>query len=131
MRMMSTGPVRTGLYMLAAALVSACAAGTAADPVNDTSGAVAGASVFVVQNNQATSGDIIVYLEPDGRGQRHTLGTVAAGATGTFNHTADRGYYTLIAADNRGQSESSRFNIPGPSTVTWIRSTNRVTVRGR
>lgn len=131
MRMMSRGPVRTGLYVLAATLVSACAAGPAAEPVNDTSGAVAGASVFIVQNNQATAGDMIIYLEPEGRGQRQTLGTVAAGATGTFTHTADRGYYTLIAADNRGQRESNRFNIPGASTVTWVLSTNRVTVRGR
>jgi hypothetical protein len=131
MRRVSRGAVHASVLLLAA-LSAACAANTAADsePVTETA-VVGGASVFVVQNNQADGRDIVVYLEPEGRGERRTLGTVGVGRTGTFNHDAARGYYTLIAAHNFGESKSSRFNVPGPSRVTWVLSTDRVTVDPR
>ena len=129
---MSRGPVRLAAVLLAA-LSTACAANTAgsSEPAAGSDDAVAGANVFVVQNNHMEGRDVIVYLTPEGRGERQRLGTVGAGETATFTQPVERGYYTLTAAHNLGENTSSRFNIAGPGTVTWVLSTNRVTFRSR
>ena len=129
---MSRGPVRFAAVLLAA-LSTACAANTAGNsaPADGTADVVSGANVFVVQNNHRDGRDVIVYLTPEGRGERQRLGTVGAGETATFNQPVERGYYTLTAAHKLGESTSSRFNVAGPGTVTWVLSTNRVTFRSR
>lgn len=127
---------RTGFRMVRAAMVllvtAAAACATSPEPAADPSAAVGATDTqFIIQNNHTDGRDMIVYLEPQGRGERHRLGTAPAGQTATFNHTPERGYYELIVAHNMGDMRSDRFNIPGPSTVRWVLNTNRLTVSGR
>lgn len=118
--------------LLAAALSTGC--GAAAQPAGEVVAggpAAAGASSFTIRNNHEVGRDMVIYLEPEGRGERQTLGTVAAGATATLNHVVPRGYYWLIAAHNLGEIKSDRFNVPVPSNVTWTMAPSRVVVAPR
>jgi hypothetical protein len=124
---MGTGTMRfaRGLMCLAVPLLVGCAA--AETMPGDAAGAP-GETSFVVQNDHTNRRDLIVYLEPEGRGERRQLGRVAAGQTGTFAVEAERGFYRLIAAHDLGDMRSDRFNLLGPSTVRWQLSVGRILV---
>jgi hypothetical protein len=127
---MGTGKMRITrtLMWLMVPLLAACAA---AEPMPGDAAGVPGETSIVVQNDHTNRRDLIVYLEPEGRGERRQLGRVAAGQTGTFSVEAERGFYRLIAAHDLGDMRSSRFNLLGPSTVRWQLSVDRVLVNRR
>lgn len=118
-----------GAVLLPAAFVLGCAANPAAEPA--TAAGAPGASAVTVVNNHTSNRDMIIYLEPQARGERHTLGTVAAGQTATFSHAIPTGYYEMTAAHDMGEFRSTRFNVPGASDIRWVLNTNRVTVSSR
>lgn len=122
-----------GAVLLPAAFLIGCASSPSAEPTagaGDTS-AVTGASVVTVLNNHSSAREMTIYLEPQGRGQRQRLGTVSPGQTATFSHAIASGYYTLTAAHDMGELNSSNFNVQGASNVRWVLNTNRVTVSSR
>lgn len=111
--------------LLLATVTAACASAPAAE--QDMGNATAALSTIVVQNNHGDGRDLIIYLEPQGRGERQQLGVVAVNQTRTFTHAMEAGYYTFIAGHNLGDVESERFNITGPSDIRWTLVPNRVT----
>ena len=117
--------------LLLACLIGGCAANPSPEAEGASANAVTGITTVTVRNNHSEGRDLVIYLEPSGRDERRTLGTVAAGASATFNVASVRGYYTLIAAHNLGEINSSRFNIPGPSEITWTLQPSRVVVTPR
>lgn len=124
---------RSALALLAVLAIGACASGGAADGAAGGAAAAAadGMSVITVQNNHTAARPVTLYLEPDGRAERINLGVVEPGATGTFTHAVDRGYYRIIAGMQTEEVESDRFNVTGPSTLNWVMASNRLTVRRR
>ena len=122
------GSVAAVPALLLACVLGGCAANTAVEADAAPAGAAMSVTTVTVRNNHSQGRDMVIYLEPSGRDERRTLGTVAAGATATFNVESVRGYYTMIAAHNLGEVSSDRFNIPGPSTITWTLQPSRVVV---
>jgi hypothetical protein len=108
-------------------LLAACAAAETV-PGDGAGLAAPGATVFVVQNDHTSRRDMIIYLEPEGRGERRQLGRVETGATTTLTAEVERGYYRLIAAHDMGDFRSARFNVLAPSQVRWQMATGRITV---
>lgn len=117
--------------LLLACVVGGCAANPSPETEAASADAVTGNTTVTVRNNHSEGRDMVIYLEPSGRDERRTLGTVAAGGTAAFNVQSVRGYYTLIAAHNMGEITSDRFNIPGPSEITWTLQPSRVVVTPR
>jgi hypothetical protein len=116
--------------LVPAAFMLGCASASTPAP-DEAAGGAPGASTVTVVNNHTSNREMIIYLEPQGRGERQTLGTVAPGQTTTFSHSIDTGYYELTAAHDLGELDSTRFNVQGPSEVRWVLNTNRVTVGSR
>ena len=120
------------LTVSAIMMMAACASTSQPAATTDSAAAASdGMTVVAVQNNVAAARDVIIYLEPEGRGERQNLGTVGAGRTAEFSHDIPRGYYSLIAAHNLGETKSERFNLTAPSKVTWMMGANRVVVDRR
>jgi hypothetical protein len=115
--------------MMIVALTAACA--SAGPEETGAAGAADGMSVITVQNNHTSRRDMHIYLEPEGRGERVQLGMVRTGETGNFNHDVPRGFYRLVAGSEMGDVRSPRFNVQGPSTVSWVMASARLTVRRR
>ena len=120
-----------GAALLLVTFTMGCAAATSAEEGAAAEAGASGTSAIAVQNNHTVSSDMALYLEPEGRGERQSLGVVAAGETRTLNVNVERGYYVLIAAHNRGEVRSNRFNVTGPSTINWVMASNRLTVTRR
>jgi hypothetical protein len=126
--------VPRAMVVLFAAMSVACAS-TGSEMVDDSAAAVApgpdGVSIFTIQNNHTSRRDMIMYLEPEGRGERVQLGTAPAGETTSFERDVPRGYYRFIAGTDAGDIRSNRFNVSGASAVNWVMAANRLTVRRR
>jgi hypothetical protein len=120
-------PLRTIALVLTAISLGACAS-TAAAPGTDVA-AAQGESIFTIINERPTA--ITVFMEPAGQGERVNLGSVAAGATGSFTREVPRGGWRLAYVSETGVTRSSEINFVVPSNVIWDVRANRLTVNRR
>ncbi|TVP48456.1 MAG: hypothetical protein EA350_03325 [Gemmatimonadales bacterium] len=125
---------RTGtlsaLFMAAAFALTGCASGGGTAEAGGDA-AADGLTTIRIQNNHTAGRDMIYRLEPDGRGERIQLGSIAAGQTQTFSQPVPAGAYWIVAGSDAGDVRSDRMNLQGPSEISWVMGANRLTVRRR
>ena len=126
----------SALFLFAVVLTAACASTPAADttttpPAGGGGAAATGGSVLTIDNNLSTMTAVTIFLQPDAGGVRQSVGVIDAGDSKNFPVTVQRGWYTLVAQRPSGDLRSERFNVPGPSTITWDMQLNRVRVVAR
>jgi hypothetical protein len=130
----SAGRFWSGMVLVVAVAAGGCASGqpgVAGTEPATAAAAAEGMSVVTIQNDHTSRRDIMVYVEPEGRGERQNLGRVPAGQTTSFTVNLERGFYRLVAGHDMGDIRSNRFNVSAPSTVQWQLNAGRLQVSRR
>jgi ABC-type sugar transport system substrate-binding protein len=122
---------RAAGLLLATFALAACASGGAATDGASAAAAADGMTLITVQNDHRSGRDMVIYLEPEGRGERSRIGVSPSGEAVSFTVPADRGRYRFVGGHQLGDITSPWFNLTAPSTVRWVLSTDRVTVSRR
>jgi hypothetical protein len=120
----------SALFIAATLALSGCASGGSAGDGGEMA-AADGMTTIRIQNNHTSGRDMLFYLEPDGRGTRIQLGSIRAGQTQTFSQMVPPGAYWVVAGSDAGDIRSDRMNLQGPSEISWVMGTGRLTVRRR